>query len=63
MIHLLLIYITIEQVYRDEIVNLITNETWLTADEAIKGFADEKSSRKSVDKQKEGVKNVGIQNM
>lgn len=45
---------------RDEIVNLITNETWLTADEAInKGFADEKSSRKSVEKQKEGVRNVG----
>ena len=44
---------------RDEIVNLITNETWLTADEAInKGFADEKSSRKSVEKQKEGVENL-----
>ena len=44
---------------RDEIVNLITNETWLTADEAInKGFADEKSSRKSVEKQKEGVSNL-----
>lgn len=44
---------------RDEIVNLITNETWLTADEAInKGFADEKPSRKSVEKQKEGVSNL-----
>lgn len=44
---------------REEIVNLITNETWLTADEAInKGFADEKSSRKSVEKQKEGVSNL-----
>lgn len=44
---------------RDEIDNLIANETWLTADEAInKGFADEKSSRKSVDKQKEGVENL-----
>ena len=44
---------------RDEIVNLIINETWLTADEAInKGFADEKSSRKSVEKQKEGVSNL-----
>ena len=44
---------------RDEIVNLITNETWLTAEEAInKGFADEKSSRKSVEKQKEGVSNL-----
>lgn len=44
---------------RDEIVDLITNETWLTADEAInKGFADEKSSRKSVEKQKEGVSNL-----
>lgn len=43
----------------DEIVNLITNETWLTTDEAInKGFADEKSSRKSVEKQKEGVSNL-----
>ncbi|MDS0981077.1 Clp protease ClpP [Staphylococcus hominis] len=44
---------------RDEIDNLIANETWLTADEAInKGFADEKSSRKSVEKQKEGVENL-----
>ena len=44
---------------RDEIINLITNETWFTADEAIKkGFADEKSSRKSIDKNKEGVNNV-----
>lgn len=44
---------------RDEIINLITNETWFTADEAIKkGFADEKSSRKSVDEKKEGVENV-----
>lgn len=44
---------------RDEIDNLIANETWLTADEAInKGFADEKSSRKSVEKQKEGVSNL-----
>ena len=44
---------------RDEIDNLIANETWLTADEAIKkGFADEKSSRKSIDKNKEGVNNV-----
>lgn len=44
---------------RNEIDNLIANETWLTADEAInKGFADEKSSRKSVEKQKEGVENL-----
>lgn len=44
---------------KDEIVNLIANETWLTADEAIKkGFADEKSSRKSVEKQEEGVENM-----
>lgn len=44
---------------KDEIVNLIANETWFTADEAVKkGFADEKSSRKSVEKQEEGVENM-----
>lgn len=46
---------------KEEIKNLLVNETWLTADEAIsKGFADAKSSRKAVTKE-EGVENMNEQ--
>lgn len=44
---------------KDEIIDMLASETWLTADEAIqKGFADSKTQRKA-EKQKEGVKNMG----
>lgn len=44
---------------RDDLINYIKNETWLTANQAIKlGFADEKSSKQAVKDDKGGVNNM-----
>lgn len=55
------IYAERTNIDNDELIEMVKNETWLTADQAVKkGFADEKSSKKAV---KEKAEKGGVENM